>query len=742
MPLPEPTFPLDNGCSVLFNNTLYAYTPDAFQTLPITQGARWKQLPSGVSVKGGVCVKSTPKDENNAALYIVGGTAASSDYPGLQRFKFAEGKWETIQPTVQVTQNRVWHSAVYLNASDSILVYAGSQDGTRQPSSQTFTIKAFAPYAALAYEAIAPPAVSPLLMPWSEDMALYIGGSDTNKKAMLFSAATSWVDSGTTLDTPLYNTTNIRSAIINGDDGSKSLYTFDMSVSPNSVNRTILQGADGKPVQNAKPVNRRKVEEDAPARRPKKRVKRADLTIANWPAYNGTLAPSVTRTGYSIAQDPNGLVVISGGNEDDVLCMFKARENTWINATATLAGLTNQRILNLSPSSTSNSISPASETGTPTSTASTTTAAAAAAANKSDPPFPVKILGAVLGSILGVALILVAILFLLRCARKRREHADLGHQRRSSGIPDEKDGMDFSDRGLPPMSSATHIRGHAQDPSQGSFSSMAIFMGRVGHKRGDGNGSVGSGSSSQFNKQYKTAISKPIPQESTLTPVKLEPVPYPEERMPATRAPMSRVRGSTRRSSGWNRYWSGGSSLNILGFGSKRATDYEDSERDSASNYSENHRSQVTQHSAFPPPLKLPGQPELNTVASRSPTINPNHSSTYPLTRAMSGQIERANSFNSVSSYNDDRHDAFSSGIPASVHEQNTWTPVDKSDWSSGRDNTSSMYSESVYPPTHPRNTQVPTQDMRFPVPPSTQRTPRQQRDDMSWLNLGNEKIG
>lgn len=741
MALPKPTLPLNNGCSVIFNNTLYAYTPDAFQSLPITKGARWKQYPPGVSVKGGVCVKSTPKDEKNAALYIVGGTSDDGGYPGLQRFNFAEEKWETIPPTVQVTQNRLWHGAAYLNASDSILIYAGSQDGKQQLSSQTFTIKTFPPYEALAYEAIAPPAISPLLMPWSEDMALYIGGSETNTKAMLFGAAPAWVDSGATLEKPLYSTTNIRAAIINGDDGSKSLYTFDMSVSPNSVNRTVLQGADGKPIQNAKPVSRRKQERDAPPRRPRKRVKRADLTLANWPAYNDTLVPSLTRTGYSIAQDPNGLIVISGGNEEDVLCMFKARENSWINATSTLSGLTNQRILGVVPSTTPSPISSASDVAEPTSTPSTTAAAAAAATgDKSDPPFPAKILGAVLGSILGFALILVLVLFLIRCMRKRKEHADLGHQRRASGIPDEKDGMDFSDRGLPPMTSAAHVRGHAHDESQGSFSSMAIFMGRVGHKRGDGsrgNGSVGSGTSSNFNKQYKTAISKPIPQEQ-LTPVRLEAVPYPEERTPAPRTGMSRVRGSLRRSSGWNRYWSGGSSLNILGFGSKRATDYENSVRDSASNYSENHKSQVTQHSALPQPLKIPGQPELNTVASRSPTINPSHSSSYPLTRAMSGQIERANSINSVSSYNDDRHDAFSSGIPASVHEQNTWTPVDRSDWS-GRDNTSSMYSESVYPPTHARNT---AHDMHFPTPPTSQRTARQQRDDMSWLNLGNDKLG
>jgi hypothetical protein len=128
MSLPTPEYPLVDACSTLFNNTLYTYTSEAFQSLPLQNGAEWSQLPMGVAVQGGVCVKSTPtNDISAAALYIVGGTSNSSDYQGLQRFTFANGTWETIKPTVAVTQNRLWHNAVYLNTSDSILVYAGSQ---------------------------------------------------------------------------------------------------------------------------------------------------------------------------------------------------------------------------------------------------------------------------------------------------------------------------------------------------------------------------------------------------------------------------------------------------------------------------------------------------------------------------------------------------------------------------------------------------------------------------------------
>lgn len=203
MPVPTPEYPLEGSCSTLFNNTLYSYTYEAFQSLPLVRGAAWSELPKGVPVEGGVCVKSTPKNNTDAAaLYIVGGTTNSSDYPGLQRFTFSKGVWETIRPTVAVTQNRLWHSAVYLNGSDSILVFAGTQDGVKLPSSQTFTIQASEPFGVTAYEAMAPPAIQPLLMQYSTSKAIYLGGSETNTKAMIFSPSNSWEDSNATLAEP------------------------------------------------------------------------------------------------------------------------------------------------------------------------------------------------------------------------------------------------------------------------------------------------------------------------------------------------------------------------------------------------------------------------------------------------------------------------------------------------------------------------------------------------------------
>ena len=736
MPQPTPQYSLDDSCSCMFNNTLFTYSSEAFQSLPLVEGAAWTELPMGIPVQGGACVKSTPlNDTSAAALYIVGGMANSSDYQGLQRYTFANGQWETIKPSAPVTQNRLYHDAVYLNQSDSILMYAGTQDGSMQPSSQTFTIQASEPYTVSAFQSIAPPATMPVLIPFTESKACYVGGSDENTKVMVFSPSTSWVDSNATLAEPLYSTSNVKAVVINGDDSSKTLYTFDMTKSPNEVNRTILIDGNGNPVQNSPAITSRGLISGQLEQRLAKSAnvaKRGNLTVADWPAYNGTLASTTTRKSCSIARDQSGLVVISGGSEDDdVLCMFEARDNCWLNATDQLTSKSRvQQGLGSAPSSTAPA---ASSSATSPSTGSS-----------HDPAFPVKILGIVLGAIIGVALILVGILFLCRWRRKRRQYTDAGHQRRSSGIPNEKEQGDFLDRG---MSSNRQFQGHEPQESQGSFSSMAILMRGMSHKRGGdkGNGSTGSDSSSQFNKKYKTAISNPIPQRTSNGRGAVESsreekgISFADENKAVTRPRGSRGarRGSTRRSSGWNRYWSGGSAMSILGFGSKRTT-YEESE--TSSHYSDQRLpSQITQNSATVPPLKLGGQPELNRVVSGSPRFAP-QADRPPLSREMTGTIHRPESASSTSSFDDnDRRDAFSSGVPASVHEQSSWTPVDRQDWGPGGRAPSNAYSESNYATTVGRNSNFP-RESNFPRPPNNPRAPAAPvTSDMSWLNLGGE---
>src|SRR5690242_10824633 len=128
MSLPLPAVPLVDSCSTIYNNTLYTYSADAFQALPLHEGATWEQLPGGVSVTGGVCVHVDSFNElSPTALYIVGGNANSTQtsYQGLQRFVFEENSWESISLSSPVTQSRLNHNAIYLNASSSILIYAG-----------------------------------------------------------------------------------------------------------------------------------------------------------------------------------------------------------------------------------------------------------------------------------------------------------------------------------------------------------------------------------------------------------------------------------------------------------------------------------------------------------------------------------------------------------------------------------------------------------------------------------------
>ncbi|RFU28774.1 hypothetical protein B7463_g7562, partial [Scytalidium lignicola] len=756
MSLPTPEVPLDHACSALYNNILYSYSSNAFQSLSLERGAEWLQLPMGVSVEGGVCVKSTPQNSSAAALYIVGGTANSSDYQGLQRYLFEEGKWESITPNVPVTQNRLWHNSIYMNNSDSLLVYAGTQDGTMHLSSQTFTIQASPPYTVLAYEAIAPPAISPILIPWTEDDAMYCGGSTTNNKIMTFNPSASWVDTGATLADPFYDTSSIKAVVVDGDDGSKNLYTFDLTTTPNSVNRTVLLGPGGQPMQDAQPVHSKRAM-DLKDRRAKR-----DLTVANWPVYNDTFAPANTRSDYSVATDGTGLVAISGGNADDPLCLFQARNNSWENATAALVLKSQIPISNII----STSVSSSSASATPSSTSSKSIASATASSTPSllptpiqsdkDPKLPMRILGIVLGSVVAFAFAILLLSFLLRWLKARKLHADAGHQRRSSGIPEKSD-MDFVDRGLPTTSSA-RFYSHEPQTSQGSYSSMAILMGRVGHKRGSEKG--GSDSSSQFNKKFNGAISNPIPQDMSKSPA------YPlktaggmsqekEIPMPRPRVSQNAQRESMRRSSGWNRYWSGGSALNILGFGAgSRRTTY--GETEGSSHYSEprvpsqyTQGTSATQPSAIVPPLKLAGGPELNSVVSASPRFA-NSSSGFPLTKEMSGRIERSGSVSSLSTFNEhDRSDAYSSGIPASIHEQqDSWLPF-QGGWDSKKEEprvVSNAYSESVYAGSDPRSSAVQAaqfmRESRFPTPPATgNRNGRTQEvnSDMSWLNLGGD---
>ncbi|OTA98495.1 hypothetical protein M426DRAFT_69687 [Hypoxylon sp. CI-4A] len=724
MSLPEPPVSLTGACSVIFNNTLYAYSAKGFESIALEDGADWEELTKGESVEGGICVGSTPKDASAAGLFVVGGTSSSPDYTGLQKFTYSTGKWETIIPDVLVTQNRTWHSATYINGSDSILVYSGSTDGNQGLSSQTFTIMASEPHSVLAFQStISPPGVAPILLPWSEIQAVMIGGNPANTRVMLFDPAASWTDSGITLAEPLSkNTTSVKAAIITGDDGSKHLYTFDPSTSPNGVNRTMLLNGAAAPIANAAPVT---TNNEAAKR---------ELTADNWPKYNSTLAPQSIRDDYSIATDSNGLVVMTGGNDEEVLAMFNAKENSWKDATSVFGEQKDGTFsIESAPSSTS-SVSSASSTSEPTTSstggavAATATPASTAATTDSGSSGlpPTTLLGIVLGTIFGFAIILMCLLFWIKHFRKRQAYIDAGHARRASGIPDEKDFF----RSDVAKASGGQFRGHVPQDSAGSFSSMAILMGKVQKpaiQRKTSNDTKRSSVSSIFNKQFKSTISRPQPQVSpepefivsdekgvSFAATTNEPKPRPR--------PSVNQEDGLRRSSGWNRYWSDGSALSVLGFGSGgNGSRRETAGSEPSSVYSDKNR--LTQDSATVPPLQVvEGRPGLNRVYSASPTVSQHN---VNIGEGMSGQIERPVSNTSSSGY--------SSGIPASVHD--TWNPTMAKKAFTNERAPSSTYSQSIY-----QTALGPPGPSRPPTGVSTQPqlAMASNSNDLSWLNLGN----
>ncbi|KAI0482292.1 hypothetical protein GGR56DRAFT_179773 [Xylariaceae sp. FL0804] len=724
MPLPQPKTSLAGSCSVIFNNVLYSYSADGFQSLTLGDGGEWEKLSGGQAVEGGVCVGTTPSDPSNAALFIVGGTSSSSNYTGLQKYTFGTGEWETITPDSLVTKDRTYHSATYINGSDTILVYSGSTDGSPTLSSETFTIGASSPYSVLSFaSAISPPGVAPFLLPWSDTQAVMLGGNPTNTEVMLFDMKANWTNSGTTLAEPLpKNTTTVKASIIQADDGSKHLYTFDLATVPNVVNRTVLLNGNGDTITDSAPIQ-------------KELSRRSDLTASQWPEYNSTYAPQFARSDYSLASDSSGLVVMSGGNAQDVLCIFNARQNSWENATKVFG----EEDAAFSAFATSSASSTASATSTDSGSSSSNSSGSASNGNSDSTVPPTTILGVVLGIIFGVALILIALLLLIKRQRNKRAFTEAAHSRRASGIPDEKSYFEEEVT----QSSGGYYRRHQPQDSTASYSSMAILMGKVQKPAIQRKASNDTKRSLSF----KTTIGRPQPQSDVnpdFFPLDEKPeIVSSAGQLKPQNAPARGPDGTMRRSSGWNRYWSSGSNtaLNILGLGNggnnaQRETAVSDqSSHYQSSYYQSSHYSDMnrrTQDSATVPPLH-PGRPGLNKVSSGSPTVsqyNPR------IGEGMSAEIERP-----VSAVSALSSSGYSSGIPPSVHDN--WDPtMVKKPWGSSDRAPSSLYSQQ--PADGHGSAAFPTAlgapgQSRPPMGMSQQPqlAMASTSSDMSWLNLG-----
>lgn len=748
---PKPKVALDNICSVVYNNTLYTYSADAFQSLSLDKGSQWKTLKQGETVSGAACVGST------TAFYVVGGTGGSSDYKGLQRYTYSTGTWDSIEPVVPVTQNRTDHGAVYLEGSDSIVVYAGSQAGDTNPSTQTFSISATEPYSVLAYQNEgAPPTSKPILLRWSDRQAAMVGGSATNTQVMLFTVGAGWSNSGATLASPLKTGSDQWQAVlVTGDDGSKNLITFDMSVSPNVANRTVLIDEHGAPVTKAAAITKRSDDhrrsgQDEFGRRA------TSLTQENWPTYNSTYASTAVRSNYAAAESDDGQVVLSGGNTDDVLCIFNAKSNSWVNATALLAE-DDQKVLSVTSSSSSSSATATSTSASgtlfatlsPTATPETTAAAGTTSSSTHSSSTSTSssglgtngILGVVLGSIGGAFVLLILLYCQIRKRKRTQDFIQAGHARRASGASErpEKEGMAVVTESYPRSpTNPTFMRSHQPKASTGSFSSMAILMGKGPKSSMEGGPRPGS-SNKQMKGMNGTSQMAPMRPVPALAPDLREEkgvsfAADTAEPRQGLRVPADQQDG-LRRSSGWNRYWSGDSAaLNILGYGNGQQTN-RNTVASEGSQYSTNGngidpRYRMTKDSATVPPLNVDdGRPRFNRVNSGSPTV-----SNYPaaVKQHMSAEYSDRNS-------RDSDFSGYSSGIPASV--QDSWDPTAASKpWTGNGRATSSMYSNAFPMPPTPSEHRPP---LPRNIPSGISQQPQLDRadtSDMSWLNIGQQQ--
>jgi hypothetical protein len=629
----EPKFPLNGHCSIVYDGTLYVYSPAGFQSLKLEEGADWTAMPTDISLTGAQCVKAT--GGSDPMLYVVGGTvnatAATWNYPGLMHYSFAAKKWDWLRPQSWTTQNRQNHAAVYLEGPQKLLVYSGSQTtGDIGPSTQTFLISTVSPYTVQSMpSAGAPPSVKPMLMAIDTTSALLIGGGAANTAIWRFTEAKGWQDLGVALQQPIVNQDAVQCTVVTGQGKSLVLEKFDMSVTPNKVDRILLLKEDGTPATAGSTIG----------------TKAKRVTVDSWPAYNSTYAPTSTRTGYSLAQGDDGLTVASGGNPRDPLAVFDVKANSWTNATALFEG--QQVIVNSITSST------ASSTSLPTSTAavSSTPSATATDAPTAIPVAPdnkgkmLTVLGATLGTIFGIAAVLILILLCLKYRKKK------GKRQQNQGYI-EKDRMSFADRGADFMKEAGgSVVGYHTNMGNDSLTSLAIIQGKGtnGHKK---NMASDASTAGLVKKTSPLGYSDPV----ELSKFDLKPVPMEEgvARQNSGRTPPAAVVAAAvaaksnprARSSGWSRYFANNDATNLANVQPDRSTYASDRTSTGSRSQYTNSRMYSQRPSQQIAPLEIPkfdGQ-RLSRVASGSPTLGSSTVSLPHLAQPMQAELGRANS--------------------------------------------------------------------------------------------------
>jgi len=696
MVTPTPPVALKNHCSIIYKNTLYTYQADAFQSLELKSGAEWSRLPSGVPTNGSTCVQG--KTDGQDALFIVGGTTTSptTDYPGLQRFTFQDSKWETFNIATNVTRNRVLHGSAFLNSSSSILLYGGSQ-GSTTASSETFLISTLSPYDVRALTSKAPPVADPLMMPWNNTHALMLGGDPQNKALFTFGPQEGWHQLNVSLQNFLPESSKVQAALKAGDDGSKVLELFDMSVSPNTILPVLLPNPThaSTPTQpssttivsstSAAPLGKVTV----PPSKEKRTYKLADPL-----AYDITLAPHDIRSDFSLAQGSDGLVVASGGNDQDVLSMFNLTGKHWIDPNQ-FFGASKPT----TPDSTPSSISPASSVTAEVSPSSTPPPPTSMSRNRS-----LTILGVTLGAVFGVAALLVLLLLLLRCMRKRR--AD---KRRSSEYTmDDKHDMDFVDQGADFMKEAGGSFGkqgdHGRNLSAQSASSVVIMGGRrnssqqskraLFHKTKN---SEGSGKSF-FGRSKSPGTTSP-PQISGPFMSK-----YPDQAANPQTSPNPRTEPRT--DAGWSKYWNNSSSnINAMAAGPARHGSQSRPTTFASNSQSDYDSSRVTSSQAHESAEVKPLNLSTTHLPSSTRVVSPTSGLPLQPGLALSSNNHNEPPTPTTIISDIDEEDEYRAHHSRGLQPEGTssWTPVDTSDrGSTWQDRpVSSVYADSmIYP--HP----------------------------------------
>lgn len=682
----------------------------------------------GESVSGAACITGDiDSNSKQSALYVVGGTTNSSTYSGLQRYLFTDKKWETVNLPTPEMRNRLHHGATYLKNSSRILVYAGANDGSADASTSTFTISLASPQNGTidSFSAQGAPAgISPALLPWDDNTALYVGGLPTNTEVFLFSLAKGWQTSGVSLVQGIPNDAGL--ATVLGSDGSKVLEIFNMSASPNTVKFVPLLNANGVPAYPGQPVSFA-TDSSSPSTRKRKRA----TDQSSIPAYNSTFAPQTTRTGFSLAQSDNGVIVISGGSDTEPISMFNQSTNSWINADALF---NNTKAIQQPLVTTTTSIPTSTPTATSSGTPSASTTAAAGGGGSSSTGL---IVGVTLGALLGVAALLVILLMVLRWLHGDRK-VHRGSPRGHPYAKDDKDRLSFQDRGIEPLAQSAFPM--ARGPVPSAVDSLQMISGT------SGNGFLSATPIVNTNR----VRSRPLiePSRSPMTTIVSSRVEGPQNVAGTARSPNSdHPRGDRTTDEGWSKYFQENTTPDIGETHSPRTTMNSDLSEETRSDYRSSVWPQVPGKTSLAlGPLQQPKP--LGQVPSGSPSTEhlPISAGGSFLHQGQSAKISSADSVSLVSD-DDDVRDAFSSGVPASVHEEAQWSQP----W--GVRPPSSNYTGSFYQSSvreFPRSQQGNGNESRSNprgssglfhqdyFNNSSSRT--NVNSDMSWLNLHSEK--